>query len=103
MSNRGQQVSVTAQENLKLAAFLFHHRWRYIFDWEVMGVHEDTVYLLEGQNWLKDEYEDSGILPKVNKANMARPSKSISDHVMLPKDSLLQIDNQENHTSPDLW
>ena len=26
--NRGQQVSVIAQENLKLAVFLFHHRWR---------------------------------------------------------------------------
>ena len=28
MPNRGQQVSVMAQENLKLAIFLFHHRWR---------------------------------------------------------------------------
>ena len=28
MLNRGQQVSVIAQENLKLAAFLFHNRWR---------------------------------------------------------------------------
>ena len=26
--NRGQQVSVIAQENLKLTAILFHHRWR---------------------------------------------------------------------------
>ena len=26
MPNRGQQVSVLAQENLKLAVFLFHHR-----------------------------------------------------------------------------
>ena len=26
--DRGQQVLVIAQENLKLAAFLFHHRWR---------------------------------------------------------------------------
>ena len=27
MPNRGQQVSVMAQENLKLATFLFHHRF----------------------------------------------------------------------------
>ena len=26
MPNRGQQVSVIAKENLKLTAFLFHHR-----------------------------------------------------------------------------
>ena len=33
--NRGQQVSVIAQENLKLKAFLFHHRWRCTLDWEI--------------------------------------------------------------------
>ena len=32
MPKRGQQVSVTAQENLKLAIFLFHHWWRYTFN-----------------------------------------------------------------------
>ena len=32
MPNRGQQISVIAQENLKQAAFLFHHRWRCTFD-----------------------------------------------------------------------
>ena len=31
-SNRGQQVSVIAQENLKLGTFLFHCRWRCTFD-----------------------------------------------------------------------
>ena len=36
--DRGQQVSVIAQENLKLAIFLFHHQWRCTFDWEVTGV-----------------------------------------------------------------
>ena len=38
MANRGQQISVIAQENLKLAVILFHHRKRYTFDWKVMGV-----------------------------------------------------------------
>ena len=46
--DRGQQVSVIAQENLKLAVFLFHHWWRCTFDWEVMGVQEDTLCLLLG-------------------------------------------------------
>ena len=46
MPDRGQQVSVIAQENLKQAAFLFHHKWRCNLDWEVLGVHEDTVHLL---------------------------------------------------------
>ena len=32
---RGQKVSVTAQENLKLAVFLFHHWCRCTCDWEV--------------------------------------------------------------------
>ena len=30
--DRGQQVLITAQENLKIAVFLFHHWWRYTFD-----------------------------------------------------------------------
>ena len=64
--DRGQQVSVIAQENLKLADFLFHHRWRYLFDWEVARVHEGTVHLLAGQKRLKDEYKDPNMLPKVN-------------------------------------
>ena len=38
MPERGQQVSVIAQENLKLAPFLFHHRWRCTLDWVIMGV-----------------------------------------------------------------
>ena len=31
-SDREQQVSVIAQENLKLAVFLFHHWWSCTFD-----------------------------------------------------------------------
>ena len=42
-SDRGQQVSVIAWENLKLAIFLFHHRWRCTSDWDIMRVNEDTV------------------------------------------------------------
>ena len=64
--DRGQQVSAIAQENLKLTAFLFHHRWRCIFDWEVTGMHEDTVYLLEGQKKLEDKYKDIDMLSKIN-------------------------------------
>ena len=84
MPDRGQQVSVIAQENLKLAAFLFHHRWRYTFDWDIKGVHEDRVYLLAGQKKLKNKYKELDILPKINNLiwqGQWRPSKSTSDHV----------------------
>ena len=57
-ATRGQQVSVIAQENMKLVAFLFHHRWRSTLDWEIMGVDEDTVHLMAGQKKLEDEYKD---------------------------------------------
>ena len=40
---RRQQVSVIAQGSLKVAAFLFHHRWRCTFDWEIMGVNKKSV------------------------------------------------------------
>ena len=46
--NREQQVSVIAQEKLKLAGFLFHHWQRCIFDWVAMGVGEDALHLLAG-------------------------------------------------------
>ena len=55
MPDKGQQVSVIAQVTLKLAAFLFHHRWICAIDWEVTGVHEDTVLLLARQRRLKDK------------------------------------------------
>ena len=69
--NRGQQVLFIAQENLKLAVFIFHHWWRCIFVCEVMGVQEDTLHLLAGQKRLKEEDKDPDILPKVNKADIA--------------------------------
>ena len=77
--DRWQQVSVIAQENLKLAAFLFHHQWRCNFDWEVMGVHENTVHLLAGRKRLKDKYKDPDVLPKV-KTNTAGTIKSIKEY-----------------------
>ena len=46
--DRGQQVTVIAQENLKKATFLFHHRWRCTLDWEIMGVDEGIVHLMAG-------------------------------------------------------
>ena len=54
--DRGQQVLVIAQENLKLAAFLFHHRWGCTLDWEITGVNNETVHFLVGPKKLKDEY-----------------------------------------------
>ena len=75
--NRQQQVSVIAQENLKLATFLFHHRWRCTLDWEVMAVHEETVCLLTGQKKFKDEYKDHNVLSKINKSDMAETMEAI--------------------------
>ena len=71
MPDRGQQVSVIAQENMKQAAFLFHHRLRCTLNWKVMGVCEDAVHLLAEQKKLKDEYKASHMLPKIKKSDMA--------------------------------
>ena len=79
MPDRWQQVSAIAWKNLKLAAFLFHHWWRSALDWEVMGVHENTVYLLAGQKQLKDDYKDPDVLPKVNNANMTGTIEAIKE------------------------
>ena len=79
--DRGQQVSVIAQENLKLAAFLFHHRWRCTLDWEITGVNEETVHLLAGQKKLKDEYKNPDMLPKTNKSDMAGTMESIKEYL----------------------
>ena len=67
--NRGQQVSVIAHKNLKLAVFLFHHRWRLTLDWEITGVNEDTP----------------NVLPKINKFDVAGTMKAIEelDHVVV--------------------
>ena len=81
MPNRGQQISVTAQENLKLAVFLFHHRWRCIFDKEVRGVYEDTVHLVAGQKRLEDDYNDLDMLLKFNKDDMAGMMKAIEEYL----------------------
>ena len=83
MPNREQQVSVMVQENLKLAAFLFHHRWRYPLGWDVMGVHEDTVHLLARQKRLKDECNNPNMLSKVNKFNMEGTMEAIKEYLRL--------------------
>ena len=81
MPKRGQQVLVIAQENLKLAAFIFFHRWRCTIDWEVMGVYEDIVHPLAGLKRLKDEYKEPDMLNKVNKAYMAGTMEVIKEYL----------------------
>ena len=81
MPNRGQQVSVIAKENLKLAAFLFHHRWRCTIDWEVTGVHEDTMHLLAGQKRLKDEYKHPEVFLRINKSDVAGKLETIEEYL----------------------
>ena len=80
-SDRGQQVSVIAQENLKLAIFIFHYRWRCNLDWEITGVNEDTVCLMMGQKKLKDEYKDPNMLPKINKSDVAVMMEAIKEQL----------------------
>ena len=77
MPDRGQQVSVITQEKLKLATFLIHHRRRGTFIWEVMGMGEDTVYLVAGQNWLENDCKDIDVLSKENNAKKAGTMKAI--------------------------
>ena len=81
MPNKEWQVSVTANKNLKLAAFLLHHRWRCTLDWEVMGVNEDAVDLLTGQKKLEDECKDPNMLPKINKSDMAGTMEAIKEYL----------------------
>ena len=64
--DRGQQVMVIAQENLKLAAFLFYHWCRCTLNWEITGENKETVHFLVGQKKLKDKYKDPDVLPKIN-------------------------------------
>ena len=45
MLDRDQQVTVIVQENLKLAAILFHYRWRCTIDWEITGVDKESAHL----------------------------------------------------------
>ena len=74
--DRGPQVSVTAQENLKLSVFLFHHQWRCTFDWEVLGVQKDSL-LASRTEQLEDKYKDPNTLPKINKADIKEMVESI--------------------------
>ena len=53
-SDREQQVSTIAQKSLKLAVFLFHHRWRCTLERKRMGVNEDTIHLMTN----KKKHED---------------------------------------------
>ena len=81
--DRGQQVSVISQKNLKLTGFLFGYWWRCTFDCEVMGVREDTVHLLAGQNRHKDNDKDPFILPKVNESDMGGTIEDIKKYLRL--------------------
>ena len=79
--NRGRQVSVIAQENLKLAAFLFHHQWRCTLDWEIMGLKKGKLCFVVGQKKLKDDYKDPNVMPKIYKPNMAGTMEFIKEYL----------------------
>ena len=79
MPDRRQQVTVIAQGILKLAAFLFHHRWHCTFDWAVKGVWEDTIHILTSQKRLEGKDKDPDMLLKVSKAYLAVMMKAIKE------------------------
>ena len=79
MLDRGQQVYVIAQENLKLATFLLNHRRICTLDWEISGVNEDKVHFMAGQK-LKDEYRDQDVLQKINKSDLAGTMEAIEEY-----------------------
>ena len=70
---------MVALENLKLAVFLFHHRWRCSLDWEITKVDKEMVHLLACQKKLKDEHKEPDMLPKINKSNMTGTMESIKE------------------------
>ena len=74
-------ASLRAQEILKIAIFLFHHRWRCTLDWEIMEVNEGTVCLRAGQEKLKVEYKDPNMLPKINKLDITGTMKAIKKYL----------------------
>ena len=80
MPDRWQQVSVIAQDNLKLATFLFHYWWKSTFDWVVTGVCKDTVHFLAGWKKLEDEYKVLNVLPNINKSDMAGTMEPIKEY-----------------------
>ena len=63
-SDRGQQVSIIAQKILSSYSIIIGDAPLIGRLWEYMK----TQYMTE---WLKDEYKDTDVLPKVNKADMA--------------------------------
>ena len=46
--------------------------------WEYMRT---QCVCLAGHKWLKDEYKDPDVLPKVNKANMAGIMEAINEYL----------------------
>ena len=102
LPNRGQQVSVIAQANLKLAAFLFPHKCRCIFHQEVTGVSEDTVHLLAGKKRLEDNNKNTDVLPKVNNTNMAELMEAIEEYYVIRKIMIVQtLGDYTKYATPD--
>ena len=76
-----EHLTEGTKSHLKLATFVFFHRLRCVNNWEVMKVQKDTVHKLVGQKKLKVEYKECNMLPKYNKANMARMMEAIEEYL----------------------
>ena len=68
-----------------------------------MGVHKNVVHLLAWQKMLKDDFKDSDVLFKVNKADMAGMMEAIKEHLRSCHGVRAPLIYQEDHNNPDSW
>ena len=104
MPGRGQQVSVIALENLKLAVFLFHHSWRCTSDWEIMGENEDTVCLMTGQRNSKTSIMTPMCCQKlIPYGRDDGCHRRITQIMSRCHEGIFSVHYKKDHNSADLW
>ena len=78
-SIKREKCSVTNQENLELAALIFHHRDATLI--EKSWKHGNTQFICLQAKRLKDGYNDPDVLLKVNKADKTGIMKAIKAYL----------------------
>ena len=97
--DRGQQLSVITQENLKLAASLFHHRWRCTFDWEVTGVCDCIILHNRPVNVYCYNPKDCHRSAKTGDATVGYQDPQNGQKFILMINQAIPINGIENHLS----
>ena len=85
----GHQVSFMTQENLDLAAFLFHQRWSWAYYWEVTQIQEGKAHKLTGHKSSRMSTKTQICCLMSIRQGQWKPSKCISDHVMVSREHVL--------------